>query len=70
LPAVIGALFDAGPPVAVPLVTLPLLVAAAWPPPKNPPGPLWAVVALVAAEVPSPPVMCTALLPPAPPGPP
>src|SRR6185437_15800993 len=37
LPAVIGALLDAGPPAAVPLVTLPELVAVAWPP-KNPPG--------------------------------
>ena len=66
----IGALFDAGPPAAVPLVTAPLLVAAAWPP-KNPPGPwLVAAVVLEAVEAPLPPVMSTTLLPPAPPGPP
>ena len=67
-PAVIGALLDAGPPVAVPLVTLPLLEAVAEP---GKPGPLLvAVVVLDAVEVPLPPVMFTALPPPAPPGPP
>ena len=68
LPAVIGPLLEAGPPAAVPLVTLPVLAADA---PPGKPGP-WsvAVVVLDADEVPSPPLMCTVLLPPAPPGPP
>ncbi len=67
----IGPLFDAGPPAAVPLVTLPELEALADPDPKNPPGPLCvAEVVLDAVEVPLPPVMSTELLPPAPPGPP
>jgi len=47
LPAVIGALLDAGPPAAVPLVTLPLLAALAEP--GNGPW-LVAEVVLVAAE--------------------
>ncbi len=66
-----GALFDAGPPAAVPLETLPELEALADPDPKIPPDP-WsvAVVVLDAVEVPSPPVTWTVLLPPAPPGPP
>jgi hypothetical protein len=68
LPAVIGPLLEAGPPAPVPLVTLPELVALAEP---GKPGPWFvAEVVLDAVEVPLPPEMSTALLPPAPPGPP